>query len=431
MANNNQPQTDAGQKAKTKYDRKIEERKKQEAKDKRQAKILQIGAIIIGIAIIAAIIISIVVSVWNKNKALNSPYVTIGNYEITEPEYNYYYSATVNNYLATYSPILSYIGLDPSVSFDEQQYTEDMTWKDMFDGLTIEQIKQTKVIIDDAAAHQFTYDDTERYANIVSSVNTEAEAKGLSVSDYYKTTYGPYATEKILEPFIKEGILAAGYYEELMKQNAPTEQEIKDYYAEHVIDYDKVDYRSFTFAADVAEDASEEEIDRAMLDIKKKAEAMMEARQGGADFKELCLENASEDTKATYEDTENDASLNEGRSYSGLPEAIADWMFEDGRAEGDIAVLEDVEGHQYYVVEFVNRYYDEADDENISNTIAGERVAEYIAELAKTYTVTDNSGELKYLTIDMSADTEEDAAEDAAGDTPAEETAAEETDTAE
>jgi len=86
--------------------------------------------------------------------------------------------------------------------------------------------------------------------------------------------------------------------------------------------------------------------------------------------------------------------------HSSVPAAMADWLYEDGRTQGDIAVLEDEGNNQYYVVEFVKRYYDEADDKNISNTIASERVSEYIENIMESYTVTDHKGELKYLTIE-------------------------------
>lgn len=410
MAKNKGPQADVEQKLKTKYDRKMEERKKQEIKDKRKTRFMQVGAIVIGVGIIAAIAGSIVISAVDKHNAINSPYVTIGSYEITEPEYNYYYSATVNNYVSTYSPILSYIGLDTSVDFDEQQYSENLTWKDLFDQMTVEQIKQTKALLDDAAAHEFTHDTTEEYANILSSFSSSAESQSLSLSDFYTTSYGPYATEKRLEPYIKDNILAEAYYNELLSQNVPTDQEIKDYYAEHTQEYDKVDYKSFIVKADIAEDATDEDIERAMLEAKKKADAMMEARQAGEDFKALALENAAEEDKETYQDTETDATLNEGRVYSGIVSTISGWLFDEGRAEGDITVLEDTTDHQYYVLEFINRYYDDATDSTISDTISAERVAQYITGLEESYTVTDNKGDLKYLTVDLSAETTEDAA---------------------
>ncbi len=434
MAKNKEPQKDVEQKVKTKYERKMEERKKQEIKDKRKTRIMQVGAIVIGVGIIAAIAGSIVISTVDKHNAINSPYVTIGSYEITEPEYNYYYSATVNNYVFTYSPILSYIGLDTSVDFDEQQYSDNLTWKDLFDQMTVEQIKQTKALLDDAAAHEFTHDTTEEYANILSSFSSSAESQSLSLSDFYTTSYGPYATEKRLEPYIKDNILAEAYYNELLSQNVPTDQEIKDYYAEHTQEYDKVDYKSFIVKADIAEDATDEDIERAMLEAKKKADAMMEARQAGEDFKALALENAAEEDKETYQDTETDATLNEGRVYSGIVSTISGWLFDEGRAEGDVTVLEDTTDHQYYVLEFINRYYDDATDSTISDTISAERVAQYITGLEESYAVTDNKGDLKYLTVDLSAETTEDAAtaEDTTGaeDTTAGEDATE-ADTAE
>ena len=41
------------------------------------------------------------------------------------------------------------------------------------------------------------------------------------------TIYGEYATEKNMEPYLKEGILSNAYYDHLIEQNAPGAQEIK------------------------------------------------------------------------------------------------------------------------------------------------------------------------------------------------------------
>ncbi len=396
MAKKNKPQAENGQKIQTKYDRKMEARRKQEEKDKRDEKIFRISLIAVCVVIMAAIAGSVGVSVWNKRSATKDAYVTIGNHKVTKLEYDYYYQATLNNY----SSLMSYMGVDTTSDLANQQYTENLTWKDFFDELTVEQIKQTKALTDDAAANGFTYDTGEEYAVAVSSLQTGAESAGVSVKEYYKTIYGEYATEKNMEPYLKEGILSNAYYDHLIEQNAPGVQEIKEYYEQNVQSYDKVDYRSFIFDAEAAEGASEEEVNKAMSDAKSKAEAMLEARQGGADFKELCVENATEENKASYEDSETDASLREGAYYSGTPAAISDWLYEDGRAEGDITVIEDTEGNRCYVVQFINRYYDEADDENISNTIASQKTSDYVNSLIEGYNITDNKGELKYLTVE-------------------------------
>ena len=139
-----------------------------------------------------------------------------------------------------------------------------------------------------------------------------------------------------------------------------------------------------------------------MDELKAQADAMMKARQEGRDFEELCIENASEANKVNYEDPETEYCLSEGKYYSGISAQMADWLFENGRTEGDLTVIEDEASHAYYVVEFAGRYYDEADNESIASNLASQRVAEYVDSLTVDYSVTDIKGELKYLTVEAS-----------------------------
>lgn len=409
MAKKNTPEEQTKQKAQTKYDRKMEARKQQKIKDQRQERLTKTVAVLFSVAFIAVIVGSIAFAVVKKNAVLNQTYVKVGEHDLTKLEYDYYYQTTVNNYLNTYASIMPYFGFDSTKDYDEQEYMDGMTWKDMFDEMTVEQIKQNKAMTDDAAKSGFTYDTTEDYENFVNGIKEAANTAGVSVSEYYKTNFGAYATEKNVEAFVKESLIASAYYDNLLEQMAPSDEEVKAEYEASTKDYDKVDYRSFTFTADLAEDASEEDISAAMDELKTKADSMMKARQNGTDFEELCIENASEDNKANYEDSETEYCLSEGKYYSGISTQMADWLFEDGRTEGDLTVIEDETSHAYYVVEFVGRYYDEADNEKISDNLASQKVTEYINSLSAGYDVTDVKGELKYLTIDTSdaSDTDE------------------------
>lgn len=409
MAKKNTPEEQTKQKAQTKYDRKMEARKQQKIKDQRQEKLTKTVAVLFSVAFIAVIVGSIAFTVVKKNAVLNQTYVKVGEHDLTQIEYDYYYQTTVNNYLNTYASIMPYFGFDSTKDYDEQEYMDGMTWKDMFDEMAVEQIKQNKAMTDDAAKSGFTYDTTEDYENFVNGIKEAANTAGVSVSEYYKTNFGAYATEKNVEAFVKESLIASAYYDNLLEQMAPSDEEVKAEYEASTKDYDKVDYRSFTFTADLAEDASEEDISATMDELKTKADSMMKARQNGTDFEELCIENASEDNKANYEDAETEYCLSEGKYYSGISAQMADWLFEDGRTEGDLTVIEDEASHAYYVVEFVGRYYDEADNEKISDNLASQKVTEYINSLSAGYDVTDVKGELKYLTIDTSdaSDTDE------------------------
>lgn len=399
MAKKNTPEA-AQEKVQTKYDRKMEARRQQKIKEKREEKITRTVAAVIGIVLVAAIVISVAVSVINKNNALHGTYVKIGEHELTQLEYDYYYQSAVNSYLTNYASLIPYMGLDTSVDFDEQEYMgSGLTWKDTFDEMTVEQIKQNKALLDDAQKTGFTYDTTEDYASFVSGIEQAASTAGVSVKDYYKEYFGTYATEKNLEPYIKESILVSAYYEELLETKAPSDEEVQTYYEENMQSYDQVDYRSFTFTAELADDATEDEISSAMDELEEKANSMMQARQDGGDFEEICIENASEDVKADYEDAETEKCLTKGAYYSGISSGMAEWLFEEGRAEGDITVIRNDDSKTCYVVEFVNRYYDEANNDRISSTLASQNVTNYINELAVNYQVVDVKGDLKYLTV--------------------------------
>ncbi len=404
MAKNDTPEVKSEQKVQTKYDRKMEARRQQKLKDERQEKMMKTVGIVLGIVVILAVVVSIAIPVVRKSSALKGTYVKIGEHELTQVEYDYYYNVAVNNYLSAYSSILPYMGLDTSIDFAEQMYSENQTWKDLFDEMTVDQIRQSKALLDDAKKNGFAYDTTADYDSFVSEFETAAQTAGVSVSEYYKTNFGDYATEKNMEPLVKDGLLTSAYYDELLTQNAPSEEEIKAYYEENKQSYDKVDYRSFNFTTELAEDASEEEISAAMDELKEKAEAMMKARKDGEDFEALCLENASENTKENYEDPDSEYSLTEGRKYSSVSAVMSDWLYDESRKAGDITVLADETYHQYYVVEFVKRYYDEADDATISNALASERVSEYTNGLMENYPVTDVKGELLYLTMSTGQD---------------------------
>ncbi|MCM1134517.1 MAG: hypothetical protein NC400_02980 [Clostridium sp.] len=427
-AGKNAPEANTQQKIQTKYDRKMEARKQQKLKEARQDKITKITALAVCALVVLAAVISVAATLIRRNTALNGTYVTVGAHDLSQLEYDYYYHSAVNNYLTTYSSILPYMGLDTSTDFDEQQYSEDMTWKDMFDEMTVEQIKQTRVMVKEAGEKGFAHDDAEEYADFTSQLQTYADNAGVSIKEYYKQSFGDFATPKNIEPFVRENILASAYYNHLIEENAASDEEVAAYYEEHKQDYDKVDYRSFIFTAELAEDADEDAVSSAMDELKKEADAMMKARQEGEDFEALCLENADEDAKSNYEDAESEYSLTEGRYYAGTSSIMADWLYEDGRKEGDITVLEDESNHQYYVVEFVKRYFDEADNENIADTIASSRASEYMAGLVENCQVVDVKGELKYLTLDRtSAETDEEADDASEGEATDDVSAGEET----
>lgn len=120
--------------------------------------------------------------------------------------------------------------------------------------------------------------------------------------------------------------------------------------------------------------------------------------------------------------------------------SAAAWLFDDARVEGDLQVFTDESTSNVYVVQFVKKFYDEANDETISSSLASQTVSAQLQEVADSYEVVDVKGDLKYLTIPetttedtTTGDTAEDAAatDDAAEDTTADEATTDADDSAE
>lgn len=377
---------------KTKYDKKMAERKLQKKKDAQSLLAARIVGVAILVVVLAAIIIPITVSIVKKNEALrelDQTYVKINDHEITKLEYDYYYNTMVNNYMNTYGSFLQYMGLDTTQDFSLQQYSDEMTWKDYFDKMTVEQIKQTYAMLDDAQANGFSYDVTQEYDSYLTSVKEAADTNGSNVKDYYKAYFGTYATETNVADYIKDGILVSAYYDQLIKDHEPTEEEVQNYYQEAKNSYDQIDYKSYVSSSELAEDATEEE-----------KSADLEKRLADATEQLVLAENGEESAL--------ELELIEGAQYATVPTAASEWLFDEARAEGDMEVFSDESTSTVYVVEFVKRYYDEANNETISQLLAQQTVTEYAYSLAEEYTVTDIKGDLKYLTIpETTTETEE------------------------
>ena len=174
-------QTIEQEKPKTKYDRKMEARRKEAARQKREAITFRIICIVVLVGIIGTAGYFGVTQFMDVRTATAKTYVKVGDHELTQLEYDYHFNTTVNNYINTYSSILSYIGLDTTKPLEEQNYSEDMTWQEYFEQTTLEQVKQTYALLDDARANNFEYDTTEDYEGFVTQAKETAKTNKITM----------------------------------------------------------------------------------------------------------------------------------------------------------------------------------------------------------------------------------------------------------
>lgn len=348
----------SSEKVMTRYDKKVQRRKEAAEKERRMAKIRKIILIIA-----AAVIVIAIVSVPIKSYlAGHSTYLSVGDHDITKVEFDYYYNLTKNDYLNTYGNYLSYMGLDTTKDLAKQQYSDTMTWEDYFSSLALETIKQNKALADQAKAENFTYDAEKDLQSFEKSAKEAAKSNDVSVSRYYKATFGSYATFARIKPFVEEGYYVNAYYEAQTEAKAPSEDTIKSYYEENRDTYDSVDYHMIEVEADIPTstdadgnevEATDEEINSAMTKAKTKAEE--------------ALGTVGKDGEAYT-----------GKLKSSVSSAIGDWLFEEARKKGDTTVIEDTDNHKYYVLQFDQRYLDDTKTANVrvimSTSVAGEDI---------------------------------------------------------
>ncbi len=399
---------------KTKYDLKMEARRKAEKKEKVTATVFRT----VCIALLAAIVltagyfsVTMIADIVNAN---NKPYLTVGDHTLSQVEYDYYYNSTISNYLNTYASFLSYMGLDTSVPYDEQQYSEDMTWQEYFEQTTIDQLKQEFALLDEAEKNGFEYDTTDDYNSFIDQAKSAADSDSVSLQAYYKTMFGQYATAKNMKPLIDNTYIANAYYQKLLDDNKPSDDEITSYYNDNKADYDQFAYYSFSFASSDYEDSTTS-IDALAEEMKAKVDA-------GKDFETLCKEYAPDSKKDTYgAEDGSEASLTQGVTGSTQNSDFRSWLTDESRKAGDTVVIKNNDGSTYYVLKFVSRTYDDSCKDTISSSLASDAVSEYINGLTEAYTVTDLSGNIGYLnteadTTDVSSDSTEDASTDSSSE---------------
>ena len=392
--NKNKQVQDSTENAKvvTKYDKKMQRRREEEIKEARNKKIA-IGSFW---AIAALIVVIVAVNIWGNYNKIHNEFISVDDDKISGIEFDFYYQMTKQNMLSqtlygsmTYADYFtSYMGYDTSKDDAQQKYSStDNTWYDYFANMTVSTIKEDKALLKAADEAGYSYDKAdEDYEEFQNNVSEAASDSGVSVADYYKSAFGKNATESSIKEYVSEYLKAAAYQEQLQTDLAATDSEIKDYYEEHKDSYDDIDYRVFKIAAGSDDDTAKEQ-------AKNKAIDMLEKITDEDTFSQMCKEYATDDEKATYEDSS--ASLKSNIKKSSAESAISDWLFDSERKAGDKTVIEDSDNNQYYVVYFINRDYDSSNDTSIANTVLSTKYSDLISSYTDNMKVDNKKNRIK------------------------------------
>lgn len=328
--------------------------------------ILFLAAVVAGIAFL-------------KIKKDNAPFIKVNGENITRAEFDYYRAIEKAGFLSQNSYYFNMFGLDIS-TIEGQVYEGEMLFTDYFDQLATQQIVRTKALRDAAKKEGYEYDTTAEYEETISNVKEMAKEQGKGYEDYLKLIYGGEATEKALEPVIKENIYALSYEAKLQKDKRPTDDAVRAYYEENKDQYDSVDYHVLNISADLPATTTDEagnEVEYQPTEEELKA-AMAEAKK------------TAEEKRATVA-TEGEEHINVSMQNSYFHESLHAFLYEDGRKAGDTSVMENTPYNGYLVASFEKRYLDETPTESARVIITSSTDAQTILDEWKAGAATEES----------------------------------------
>lgn len=344
----------------TRYDRKVERRKQQKAKEEREKKIARITGIVL-----AVVLVCFVASFPIRTlMTVNGTYITVDGEKVTKVEFDYYYNIAMSNYLNGQGAWLYYAGIDLSGDLSKQMYSEDMSFKDFFDEMAVELISQNKALEREGRAAGFAYDTAEKYQDYMESLKENAKQEGVTAKAYIQGSYGAYATESRVKPFVEEMMYANAYYESVVKAMDISQDEIQQYYDENKNNYDLIDFRLASVSAELPKEPTE------LADPVESAAPAdgtgtgTEGSQGEYEPSEAEIAAAMEKAKAEADSMEKtiktEGEQTVGAFYSDVTYLLRDWLFSEDRKPGDTTVIEDSTAHRYYVLGFEKRYRNES-----------------------------------------------------------------------
>lgn len=315
----------------TKYDLKMQRRKEEKEKERKRRQIGKAAGIVVVVALVA-FVLSFPVRTY---LATHETYVTINGEDVTKAEFDYNYNVVVNDYINQYGDYLGWFALDVTRDFSQQMYSDTLSWKDYFEQMTVDNMKRTKGLKAEADAAGYEFDTAGEVEEFKNAVKDAAKELGVSTNNYIRQLYGSYATLDGVSAYIAESARVNAYYQHLSEGMAATDEEIANYYKEHMEDYDSVDFYMEIFNAEINSEApTDEEIT-----------AAMEAAYDLADAARASLKQTGEErTNARKSEV----------SY-----IISNWLFDANRKSGDTTVIPDTNNQLYYALRFESRYLNE------------------------------------------------------------------------
>lgn len=338
-----------------------------EEKEQR-SKLLRNGLIVaLVVAVCVAAVFAVISLVNRPSYDTKAAAATVGDEKITVPMYDYFYNLTASNFYSSYS-FLFEAGKPLS---EQSSFLSEGTMEDYLKDTTNSTLQEIFNVYAKAKADEYKLSDEDKASMETALENLENEASSYgfpNLDKYLRARFGEGCDEDSYKEYMKVFLTYSGFATKLQEDFAPTAEELDEAYNKDTSAYDLV---RFTYKGVAAESTP----------VEQEAPADDSDDQDSTDPTAAPeTTEAPQTTETVYTDEAKAAAKEEAEHYltempedattvtynkssaSSLNEEIAEWLFEEGRQEGDVKVFAKNEDESYfYAVRFeardTNDYY--------------------------------------------------------------------------
>ena len=231
----------------------------------------------------------------------------------------------------------------------DKKYGDNPTWADYFEQESLKEANSSTMLYKKALAegYELTKSEQKDLDEFVESLQKNADEDSYSLDAYLRTNYGRGMSPFLLKKIYTKQTIVNRYKEDKQKELAKdiTDAEIEEEFNKNAKDYTTVDIRNFTFNSTISADdkASKDDIKKANADLKKKAQAFLDA---------VNLSNFTQMAYDATDDKEQKELMKDDASYSSMADTnytavhdyvsaeAADWAFSSDRKSGDKKLFE-------------------------------------------------------------------------------------------
>lgn len=289
----------------------------------------------------------------------------IGEHQLTNSRLQVYYWMEIQNFLNTYGAYAPYFGLDYTQPLDTQREPETgRTWQQYFLNMALNNWQQVQAmaLMAEEAGLTMSEESAAYLEGLDAYLEQTAANNSVSVEELMEGNFGPGADKEDYRYFQNLYLSGVPYYEAKMEAMVPTQEDLESYFTEHEAEYAEsgvtrdsrfVDVRHILVqvkGGTAAEDGSVTYSDEEWKTCEESAQAILDEWLAGDKTEESFAALATEKT-------EDPGSQATGGLYQQVYQgqmvpAFNDWCFDESRVTGDYGLVQTNYG--YHVMYFVS-----------------------------------------------------------------------------